>query len=133
MGASTNPTVNVRLSAPLSDALAAAAAADNMSRAGWARIRIADALATRGAPRSQLPPSPPRRPPVIPPADLAAVSRLSADLSRVGGALVQFCKVMRQSGHPAYADAESTLAELRAVQSAVLRAVAALSHDRESK
>lgn len=118
-------SVFIRLMPQLAAALDAAASEAGLSRAGWVREQVARALPDHGG--IVLPPSPPRRPATIPPQDLAEVSRLSASLSRTGGAVVQLCRAFREGGHPLHDDAEATLAELRAVQVEVGRLVGRLT------
>uniref|UniRef100_A0A9E7ZLL7 Uncharacterized protein n=1 Tax=Bosea sp. NBC_00436 TaxID=2969620 RepID=A0A9E7ZLL7_9HYPH len=108
-------SVYIRLPPQLAVALDAAASEADLSRAGWVRRELARAL-PEGSELVSLPPSPPRRPAVIPPADLAEVSRLSAAIARTGGAVVQLCKHLRETGHVAHADAEAVLADLRSAQ-----------------
>lgn len=115
--------VFVRLDRSLFAALDVAAADADLSRAGWTRREIARALPNRSDISSLLPSSPPRRQMVIPGEDLAAVSRLSAALSHTGGAVVQLCRALRETGHANHAHAEAVLAELRLVQADVARLV----------
>lgn len=119
-------SVYIRLPPGIAARLDAAASRAELSRAGWVRREIARAL-PQDSEAASLPPSPPRRPIAIPPTDLAKVSRLSASLSRTGGAVVQLCRVLREGGDAVHADAEATLAELRAVQAEVGRLVVRLS------
>lgn len=119
-------SVYIRLQPGIAARLDAAASEAELSRAGWVRREIARAL-PQDSEAASLPPSPPRRPIAIPPADLAEVSRLSASLSRIGGAVVQLCRAYREGGHVYHADAEAALAELRAVQADVGRLVVRLS------
>lgn len=119
-------SVFVRLPRPLAAALDAAASEADLSRAGWVRREIVRAL-PNGSELPSLPRSPPRPPTAIPAADLAEVSRMSAAISRTGGAVVQLCKAFREGGHPLHADAEAVLSELRAVQREAGRLVTRLS------
>lgn len=109
--------VFLRLSPQLAAALDAAAAEAPLSRAGWVRRAVVEALATRGDIGGiELPPSPPRRAAVVPPDDLVAVGQLTAAVGRTGGAVVQLCRALRENGHAAHAAAEAVLADLRATQ-----------------
>ncbi len=123
-----NPSVYVRLDPSIFHALDATAADAGLSRAGWVRRELIRALsATHGD--FQLrpsPPSPPRRPAVIPAADLVEVSCMAAALSRTGGAVVQLTKALREARHVAHADAEEVLRGLRTVQRDVAGLVARL-------
>jgi len=123
--------VFVRLRPELATALDAAASEAGLSRAGWARREIARSLPDASEVAS-LPLSPPRRPTTIPPADLAEVSRLSASLSRTGGAVVQLTKAFRHVDHPLHADAEAVLSELRAVQVVLVSVINGLRHRQTS-
>lgn len=119
-------SVYVRLQPGVAARLDAAASEAELSRAGWVRREIVRAL-PEGSEAASLPPSPPRRPITIPLADLAELSRLSAAISRTGGAVIQLCRVLREGSESFHADAEATLAELRAVQAEIGRLVVRLS------
>lgn len=120
--------VFLRLSPQLSAALDAAAAEAPLSRAGWVRRAVVEAL-TRSdiSDLPSLPPSPPRRPATIPQADLVQVSNLAAAIARTGGAVVQLAKSFREGGHPLHGDVEDVLADLRVVQADVARLVGRLN------
>ncbi len=120
------PGVCIRLAPDLFASLEAAASRAGLSKAGWVRQEIVRALPNRSEFHS-LPPSPPRRPATIPSADLVEVSTLAAAIARTGGALVQLCRVLRETGHAAHTDTENALADLRSVQSDVARLVSRLS------
>lgn len=121
--------VFIRLPSGLAAALDAAAVEALLSRAGWVRQRIAEALTTHSdfSKLISLPPSPPRRPATIPAEDLVEVSNLASAIARTGGAVVQMAKSFRESGHPAHADVEEVLADLRVAQADVARLVGRLS------
>lgn len=125
---SGKPSVYVRLEPSIFLALDAAAADAQLSRAGWVRREVARALPTHGdfiLPPS--PPSPPRRPAVIPPRDLVEVSGLAAALSRTGGAVVQMTRALREAGHVSHGAAEDVLVDLRAMQRDIARLITRLS------
>lgn len=121
-GMGGKPAVYIRLDHRLSQALDRAAQGCDLSRAGWVRQQIVRGLPTHSDIGS-LPPSPPRRPAVIPAEDLATVSKLTATLGQTGGAVVQLCRELRQHGHVAHSDAEKVLADLRSVQAHMTRLV----------
>lgn len=125
-GPSGKPSVYVRLDQPLSAALDVVASGSGLSRAGWARRAIVSALPASEV--ASLPPSPARRPPVIPAPDLAEVSKLAGAVARTNGAVVQMTKTMREIGHPFHGDAEAVLADLRATQEALLHVVTGLKN-----
>lgn len=118
------PAVYVRLSHGLATALNVAAASDGISAAGWVRSAIARALPTHVD--IQLPPSPRRRPVVIPPEDVAAVARLVGAVGMCTGATVQLAKALRESSHPAHNEAEDVLRGLRSAQAELLALISAL-------
>lgn len=120
-GRSRKSSVYVRLDPSIAHALADVAEAAGMSAAGWVRQRIVDALPGD----HEIKPSPSVRN-RVPAEDLAVVSQLSADISRMGGALVQLTKALRRGEHVSYNNAEATLTDLRAVQSAVWRVMSSL-------
>ena len=104
-------------------AIEAAAKADDISLSGWlreaARMRLPDA-----AMLPALPPSRPRRPVVIPDADVAAVARLVGEVGKLTGATVQFAKTLRETGYaPEHQFTESILHDLRTTQTNLVRIV----------
>lgn len=119
-------SVYIRLQPGIAARLDAAASEAELSRAGWVRREIVRAL-PEGSEAISLPPSPPRRPTTIPADELVEVSRLSAAISRTGGAVVQLCRALREGCHPFHDDAERVLADLRAVQGDIGRLVARLA------
>lgn len=123
-------TLSIRLTSAVAAAIDAAAEAAMTSRSGWVRREIVQILLDRsrlnGSVRIPLPPSPPIRR-HIPPEDLAAVSKLSADLSRAGGAVVQMTKTLRETGHRSHPDAEAVLSDLRQVQRQLSGLIATMS------
>jgi len=113
------PSVYVRLRPTVAAALEAAALAQNISAAGWARAAIVAGLPDHThRDFASLPPSPRRRPAVIPPADMAEVSRLIGTVGRATGAVVQLAKTLREHGQiDVHAEVETILLDLRATQS----------------
>lgn len=79
-GGRRKPSVYIRLDPSIADALADAAEQAGLSAAGWVRQRIVEALPGDHEIKPSL--SVRTR---IPPEDLAVVSQLSADVSRMGG------------------------------------------------
>lgn len=122
------PSVYVRMRPELAAALDAAARAQDISAAGWARAAILAAIpAHHRSELGSLPPSPRQRPTTIPAEDVAEVSRLVGTVGRTAGAVVQFTKALREGGFgEAHGQAEQALADLRAIQSDLVTIVARL-------
>lgn len=108
--------IYIRLRPVLAAALEAAARTESLSPTGWARQAIACALPDSEAASLSLPPSPPRRPVVVPSEDLMTVARLAGVTARCTGAVIQLTKSLREGGHPARGETEDVLRDLRAMQ-----------------
>ncbi|MEW6255071.1 MAG: hypothetical protein AB1592_03875 [Pseudomonadota bacterium] len=123
---SGKPSVYVRLPLDVAAALDAASRLADVSRAGWVRKRIVEALPPSEGSSLALSRSPPRRSVTFPPADLVEVAKLAGNVARANGALVQMTKALRESSHPAHLAAEDVLADLRSTQEDLLGVVTGL-------
>lgn len=115
-----NPSfLTLRLPPVIGTALAAAARASGVSVSGYARSAIV-AVLPDAATLPPLPPSPsppPRRPAIIPDADVAAIARFGGHLGRLTGATVQLSKACRETGRIWEHDSlESEIWDLRAAK-----------------
>lgn len=117
--------MTIRLPPDAVSTIMVVAGAADLSVSAWVRATLLRALPA-GNVRSSLPPSPPQRR-HVPADDLAAVSKLAADLSRIGGALVQTTKALRETAHPSHIDAETVLGEVRQVQRQLSNLIATMS------
>jgi hypothetical protein len=105
-------------------AIEAAAKEADVSLSGWLREAARRHLPEGGAALPPLRPSRPRRPVVIPEADVAAVARLIGEVGKLTGATVQLAKVLRETGYaPGHQSAESILRDLRTTQTSLVRIV----------
>jgi len=122
----TPRAVHVRLPEGLAAALDAAATAEGISPTGWVRaalVRTLPACSDVGS----LPPSPRRRPVVIPPEDLAVIARLIGEVGRATGATIQLARSLREAGDmKAHAEVEPVLTGLRSVQADLVAVVSLL-------
>ena len=118
--------IYIRLKPALASSLEVAARTDRLSPTGWARRAIAEALPDSEMASLALPPSPPRRPLVMPSDDLATVARLAGGTARCTGAVIQLAKSLRETAHPAHGELEDVLRDLRAVQRELVSVVALL-------
>ena len=97
-------------------AIEAAAAAAQTSLSSWIRNAIRATL-PEATSLPALPPSPPRRRAVLPDADIAAVARLMAAVSRLNGAMIHLAEGLRETGNvPEHAAVETALQEIRALR-----------------
>lgn len=113
--------LSVRLDTATSAALSAAAASAETSVSGFARAAIIEALPDT-ATLPALPASPPRRRVVLPDADIAAIARFMAAVSRLNGAMIQFSKGLREAGHiPEHEALESAIRDIRDLKSEGVR------------
>lgn len=106
--------ITIRMSPGLRRSLDAVAREHGLSAASF--LRDIAAQQTAGAEIEDDLPSPPRAPLLIPNAEISAVRNLAAQLAMVGGVVVQLCKALRESAHPAHLPAEDVLADLRGNQ-----------------
>jgi len=100
--------LNIRLSNTTYDLLANAASGAGLDRAGYVRGLIATALGRE----------PDRLPRRCVSADIQTLSLLAGNVARANGAIVQLAKAVRETGYSPslHAEAEKTLADLRALQ-----------------
>ncbi len=118
--------VHVRLPEGLAAALDAAATAEGISPTGWVRAALVRALPVSSEVCS-LPPSPRRRPAVVPPEDLAVIARLIGEVGRATGATIQLARFLREAGNmEAHAEAEAVLKGLRSAQADLVAVVSLL-------
>jgi hypothetical protein len=117
--------MTIRLPPDAVSTIAVVADAADLSVSAWVREMLLRSLPARSEYRSLSPTPPQRR--HVPADDLVTVSKLAADLSRTGGALVQMTKTLRETAHPAHLDAESVLGEVRQVQRQLSNLIATMS------
>lgn len=109
----TRPFLSVQITEPIRAALTAAAASAETTVSGYVRDVILKAV-PNGPALPPLPPSPPRRRRHIPDADVAALANVLASINRLNGAMIQFAKGLRETGHaPEHAALEFALRDVR--------------------
>ena len=116
--------LTLRLPPIVGAALDAAARASGVSVSGYARSAIV-AVLPDVATLPPLPPSPsppPRRPVIIPDADVAAIARFGSHLGRLTGAIVQLSKACRETDR--IREHESLESEIRDLRVAKVEVVA---------
>lgn len=118
--------LTLRLPPVIGAALAAAARASGVSVSGYARSAIVTVLPD-AATLPPLPPSPspsPRRPTIIPDADVAAIARFGGHLGRLTGSVIQLSKACRETDRIREHDSlESEIRDLRAAKVEVVALV----------
>jgi len=115
-----------RLPVEVGRALEAAAINANTSVSRFVLNSIVAAL-PEGSVLKPLPPSPPRRPLIIPPDDIAAISVFGGHLGRLTGATVQLSKACREGGClPEHNALETEIRDLRAAKADIVALVGRL-------
>jgi hypothetical protein len=105
--------LTLRLPGDIGAALAAAAAADDVSVSGYVRGAIVAALPDKEN-LPPLPSSPPPRPSVVPAEDLAVIAALGGQIGRLTGATIQLARTFREGGHVLeHGATESVIRDLR--------------------
>jgi hypothetical protein len=118
--------ITQRLPIPVGVALEAAAIEENSSVSRFVLNAIIAALPA-GIVSMPLPPSPPRRPMVVPPDDIAAISSLGGHLGRLTGATVQLSRACREGARLPEHDAfEAEICDLRSAKAEIVALVGRL-------
>jgi hypothetical protein len=118
--------ITQRLPVEVGRAIEAAASAADVSVARFVLNAIVAAL-PEGLDLKPLPPSPPRRPIIIPRDDIAAVSSFGGHLGRLTGATIQMSRVCRETGRLSeHESIEGEIRDLRAAKAEVVAIVGRL-------
>jgi hypothetical protein len=118
--------ITQRLPIPVGISLEAAAKEASLSVSRFVLNAIIAALPA-GIVSNPLPPSPPRRPLVVPPDDIAAISSLGGHIGRLTGATVQLSRACREEDHfPEHDAFEAEIRDLRAAKAEIVALVGRL-------